>query len=426
MYAAFRRSAKRNNASINKRIYPPGSRIMGGGGKTGCDKLTSFIVLDGEILSKYNSLISDKDIKITKADIRETINGISFNIKCEFIGYEDKETKAIVSAINFYIHWFSSKDLHFTYNKEVANIEIYMYNINHNKTVDASATDIGRYVLSQKEVNTGFTVFLGRSEERNAGSGRSNSNANTNAIYIYRNEEHIKVLLHELVHATLCEYVYMPDMTETNALLKRVWGIDSPKVGESVCDAIAIMLYTYFTSLRSDSKVNAEVLQKNRDDVMSHIWKQAARVYVLAGFSQWNGLNVRGTPISKLGDDGCNRGIEFKYQQDTSVFEYYIIKAFLMQSYPAGEVRILTTRDIIDICADPTNVAIFNCEITKRLKELKKASEAKSTVTNGGISLRMTPKLGLTGGRVIVSLQGEFKGAYKKAYSGYHNCVVKR
>lgn len=405
MYAAYKRSAKSSKATITKHKYARDEMPMRGGSGAGHGKLTSFIALDSEILSKYQSLISEKDVVVTNANLRETIDGVAFNIQCTFVGYKSKEVSELVSAINFYIHWFASKTLPLTRIREVPNIEIYMYNIDHNKTVDVSVTDIGRYVLSQKDVNTGFTVFLG----------------NTNAIYIYRNEERVKVLLHELVHATMCEHIYMPNMAEINTTLERVWGIASPKVGESVCDAIAIMLHTYFASLRGDSKVDKDVLRINRDAVLAHVWKQAARVYVLAGFKEWNGLNVRGTPISRLGDDRNNRGIEFAYQQDTSVFEYYIIKAFLLQSYPAGEVRILTAPDIIDICRDPDNVAKFNEEIAKRLGELKKASTAREKV-----SLRMTPNLGLTGGRAIISLQAAAKSSYKKAYGGYHNCVVKR
>jgi len=168
------------------------------------------------------------------------------------------------------------------------------------------------YELSPKNVNSGFTNFIG-----NVGT----------SIYIFREEDSDKVFLHECIHSLNLDFATSYSRDLDKFILANTLVNSNINLAESYTDLYAILINSLVDSCYSNIDyreiVATEVLWQKK--VVYHILRHM-------GFSTIDQLFNR-----------KEKGIVF--EQKTSVFSYYIIKLvifsnleYFLSKYPIGLV----------------------------------------------------------------------------------------
>jgi len=170
------------------------------------------------------------------------------------------------------------------------------------------------YDLSPKNVNSGFTNFIG-----NIGSN----------IYIFREEDSDKVFLHECIHSLNLDFATSYSRDLDKFILANTLVNSNINLAESYTDLYAILINSLVDSCYSKVDyreiIATEVLWQKK--VVYHILKHM-------GFSSLDQLFVR-----------KDKEKDTLFRQSTSVFSYYIIKLVLfsnleyfLSKYPIGLV----------------------------------------------------------------------------------------
>jgi hypothetical protein len=166
--------------------------------------------------------------------------------------------------------------------------------------------------LSPKEVNSGVT-FLEAPKEQSHKNGE---------IILFRREEHLKVLIHELIHSFHLDYQII---LHSKAMERSVCSNYPVLLNEAYTEAFATMIRLFFHYYTKYHKSKVGLDQKRLIQIIR------AEVKYELGLArrvlEFNGLRPADLPLLVATDRGeCLE----KFQQMTNVFSYYILKPLLL------------------------------------------------------------------------------------------------
>lgn len=149
--------------------------------------------------------------------------------------------------------------------------------------------------LTAYNVNGGVTMSMGVSAD----------------VVVYRNEEIVKVLTHELIHAFGLDAKYIPP--EEERFVNEYFGIvcRSVTINESFTDALACYINTVMYTYLSSRGGFVKAFRKNFEAERKHIFTQACKVLVHNGYYKKDGKIMNNSLV-------CEK---------THVTSYYVLKA---------------------------------------------------------------------------------------------------
>ena len=230
---------------------------------------------------------------------------ITFNNEQNFISLFGKESDRnmirknvkVIQLIIYFLHKCSGET--FTNN-------IYIYLTPFKKVLPKDNED---YMLTTEHINSGMTTY--RIHERE------------NHIIVYRKEEWLKVLIHELLHA------YRVDIMahENKSILKCLFPINSElNYNEAYTECWAIILHSVLHAYINSKTYNSfrDMFHGNIEIELSFSMVQANKV-LHHMYLHYNALiteHKHDVNISMI------RNLYFK--EDTNVFSYYVLKCVLL------------------------------------------------------------------------------------------------
>jgi hypothetical protein len=290
----------------------------------------------------YNYLKSNSIISIPntfkKFVIWYTLNHHTLNINYSKL----KSTNPNMQTLNelLYNHTFISLDImqhietsnliYFKINYLNINLDIYIPITNNIKRINMKRkiNEILHIILFMKQIGnnknqtTNITLFIGKCKKIfvgsssihnniispiNVNSGVTISRGNNKHIYIWREEELYKVLIHELIHYYDIDFKSNhPDYNILNDFINNTFSnycnkndLEKDAKGEAYTDFLAILIHVIYISYKLDNSL--ENIKKNVNIEIKFMLLQVAKLY----------LNTN------------------KIYQTTSVFSYYVIKSML-------------------------------------------------------------------------------------------------
>ena len=210
-------------------------------------------------------------------------------------GESKKTILTIFHVINFMIYYCKSLK-----NTQIDSLTIKLVMSPYKKTLPKMNT-----AITAHNVNSGFT-------SRNYGN-------NNSSIVIYRKEEIVKVLIHELLHAfdidsKISSKPYENDLLKLYSFKEVNDGLDHINVNESFTDTYACLLNIALVALQSNKNVKyfLEMVHLEQNHIVSVAEKIMSHI----------GLNIQnGNTILKM------QPKKFEYMETTHVISYYILKA---------------------------------------------------------------------------------------------------
>ena len=142
---------------------------------------------------------------------------------------------------------------------------------------------------------------------------------------LWRREEAPKTFLHELMHGFGWDFDH-PEQLIQSWVVQHFHVDPSIEIRfyESYVETWATLLNACFVHRRSGHVNDVEALQALVDDERRFSVFQAAKVLCLSGFKQWTQFfKCKGSPVSVDASPSV-------FRQTTSVFSYYILRAFLL------------------------------------------------------------------------------------------------
>jgi len=217
------------------------------------------------------------------------------------------------------------------------------------------------FALDTNHVNTGYTMLL---------SGN---------IVIFRVEEAIKVMIHELIHLWRYDRDLLDIDTEAaveaclpscGANRFRIRNTEMHMgVIESVTDTIAIMIYTAFCV--HERGAPGFTFSKAMADQKEHVLEQAARVMSLQRFQRMEELRDR------------------DFVERTHVFAYYVIKAALMFRWRGFERVAATETAPSKIIAEMISLSLIEPRFVEDMNKRLRAHARTHRRQPSAFSLRM-------------------------------------
>ena len=238
----------------------------------------------------------------TCVSYRWIFDGVKIHMCILYSRNDPKHTKFLVLIINLVIYILNKRQ------KSVPQLDILLIcsSIKKIKPVEGGA-------LTSENVNTGYT------------SGGCD-------IVVYRKEEMIKVLIHELVHA----YNHHQRSITTNdeALLNSYFHVTSITMNESFTDGYACLLNTALFTLFQKSKTSKNVkdlFHLNFQNEQKIILRQSLNILV------YNKYTIHPRRISM---DVVTEAVN----EETHVISYYVLKAILFSNID-GFINYLDTHN---------------------------------------------------------------------------------
>lgn len=221
-----------------------------------------------------------------------TINNIEYQLI--FLILTEKDEAIIDRKISIFI-----KNLHFVskYMKAKMNslkiVVLYAYK-NKEKNNDTNKP------LSFDNVNTGVT----------------RSCIEDSIIFLYRQEELMKVFIHEVIHSKCVDFSNIDVNKKTINLIKKMFDIKSDfVVSESYCEFWANIINTLFVSLQV-SENNFDSFYENFN--LLHIMEKIFSLHQIISVLDYMGLTYKDLISGKN---------TYKFKEETNVFAYYILKS---------------------------------------------------------------------------------------------------
>ena len=135
-----------------------------------------------------------------------------------------------------------------------------------------------------------------------------------NSIFVWRKEEIIKTLIHELIHALSLDFTELPRYVTTYVNTHfSVYPLDHVRLFEAYTEWWANIINLSFVASTQPYE-SVETLYGNERD---HCLRQSAKILLISGFTSWRAFM---TPW-----DGSTEGACFR--QSTSVFSYFLVRA---------------------------------------------------------------------------------------------------
>jgi hypothetical protein len=185
------------------------------------------------------------------------------------------------------------------------------------------------HILGVNECNTGYS-HLESLYEKKKDIHCCHSNGN---IYIFRKEEHYKVLIHELIHSCYKDRDMI--LSDENELFSKNFCINQQiLLNESYTETIATILNLFYLHIilynnKSKSKINNKSQNKNKNMnilELMYINETKYSFYTMAKILNFYKINSINDFTKYSNQKGCNT----VFLQETNVFSYYIVKPLLL------------------------------------------------------------------------------------------------
>jgi len=176
------------------------------------------------------------------------------------------------------------------------------------------------HILGVNECNTGYSN-LESLYEKKKDIHCCHSNGN---IYIFRKEEHYKVLIHELIHACYKDQDMI--LSNENELFSKNFCINKQiLLNESYTETIATILnlfYLHIVLYNFNSKINKNM------SILDNMYINETKYsfYTMAKILNFYKINSINDFTKYSNQKGCNT----VFLQETNVFSYYIVKPLLL------------------------------------------------------------------------------------------------
>ena len=146
----------------------------------------------------------------------------------------------------------------------------------------------------------------------------NSGSTNLQEIYIFREEEILKVIIHELIHYS--KYDLQNSKYLNDLMLKKIKYLDNKaylNINESYTESIAIILYIFYLTIRKNNKFDINFFKNSLDIELKWSLLQLSKILCYS----YNFTN--------LNEIYNNNNI----YQVTDIFSYYIIKTALLYDY---------------------------------------------------------------------------------------------
>ena len=273
--------------------------------------------------NKYFTEIKTKFLKLYKKN-NKFVNTLNVN---EYI--EKKENKLsdnsyfigetirnkILKLKNHYIFKMNEIEFHFITNK---SIKFFIHKLKIILSIVYSLKEL----FHRKKAYQKLTIFdvnypkqLPSKKEDTIGPNNCNSgycnvikdNMKNGSIVLYRNEELIKVLIHESIHANFIDYEIIANQYKSNMddkICTKYNILLNEAFTETLACILNIILVNYYT------KIKINTLFRNEVNYMIYVFNNLMNYY----------------NIKKMSDILINNGCKKYFKQSTNVFSYYVLK----------------------------------------------------------------------------------------------------
>ncbi len=228
--------------------------------------------------------------------------------------------------------------------------------------------------LTPKEVNSGVT-FL------EAPNHQSHKNGE---IILFRREEHLKVLIHELIHSFHLDYQII---LHSKAMERSVCSNYPVLLNEAYTEAFATMIRLFFHYYTKYHKSKVGLDQKKLIQIIR------AEVKYELGLArrvlEFNGLRPADLPLLVRTEGGeCLE----RFQQMTNVFSYYILKPLLLYNLDVFFDRFMREYTRGGLCTSEGTQILQNFVIAQLRMDSRESGFVRALVrapTHKGNSLKM-------------------------------------
>ncbi len=186
------------------------------------------------------------------------------------------------------------------------------------------------HILGVNECNTGYS-HLESLYEKKEDIHCCHSNG---SIYIFRKEEHYKVLIHELIHACYKDRDMI--LSDENELFSKNFCVNQQiLLNESYTETIATILNLFYLHIILYNKSNNKSLNKSQNKLtnknmnileLMYINESKYSFYTMAKILNFYKINSINDFTKYSNQKGCNT----VFLQETNVFSYYIVKPLLL------------------------------------------------------------------------------------------------
>lgn len=184
------------------------------------------------------------------------------------------------------------------FSKNKYPLVLYIYLSNHKKLFPNKYT-----VLDTKHINSGSTYVIHHRERTNGD------------ICIWRREEVLKVVLHEMLHSLRYDYNAIDD--KLDKIIRKKYNVNNKiSVNESYTETLATILNCMYLAIENNKDyVYFLALLKNEQE---HSLQQVGRILSHYGYNHYGEL-LRKNSIKE-------------FRQNTSVFSYYVLKSIAINN----------------------------------------------------------------------------------------------
>ena len=175
------------------------------------------------------------------------------------------------------------------------------------------------HILGVNECNTGYSYLESLYEKKHCCHPNGN-------IYIFRKEEHYKVLIHELIHACYKDQDMI--LSDENELFSKNFCINKQiLLNESYTETIATILNLFYLHIILYN--NKSISKKNKNmKILENMYINETKYsfYTMAKILNFYKINSINDFTKYSNQKGCNT----VFLQETNVFSYYIVKPLLL------------------------------------------------------------------------------------------------
>lgn len=183
------------------------------------------------------------------------------------------------------------------------------------------------HILGINECNTGYSYLDSLYDKKHCCHPNGN-------IYIFRKEEHYKVLIHELIHACYKDQDMILS-NETESFSKNFCINKQILLNESYTETIATILNLFYLHIILynnnsifNNKKNKNKSKNNNMNILNLMYINETKYsfYTMAKILNFYKINSLNDFTRNINQKGCNT----VFLQETNVFSYYIVKPLLL------------------------------------------------------------------------------------------------
>jgi hypothetical protein len=225
----------------------------------------------------------------------------------------DKFIQRILTKIFMLISLFTNKQ------NAIFNINTWLSSLK--KTLDSHTNT--SHIHKKTSIKTTQITKVIKAKNVNSGATIHNPLEETVELFVWRKEEFEKVLVHEMIHTLRLDFFDYPGKLKQD--FYKMFNIPNQteiRLGEAYVETWALILNTIFLVIPGKLKYNSK-LQKFFE---YFIWELQYSLFQCVKILSYFKFEC----FSKCDDSLINFLNEGKFQQETSVFSYYIIKTGLL------------------------------------------------------------------------------------------------